>query len=120
MINVGNKEYIVIEFLIQIAKAGKHSPVTLQSFAESIGISLSYAEQLVTPLRDAGYVKGQRGPGGGFLLATDADRISVADIAMLYAPWRTTKGMVPTKAMKSFSKSLTESLDEYLLSELVS
>ena len=55
-------------------------PVTLTDIASSQNISLSYLEQLFACLRNAGLVKGLRGPGGGYRLAKGADEISIADI----------------------------------------
>jgi len=55
-------------------------PVTLFDIASNQDISLSYLEQLFARLRDAGLVKGTRGPGGGYRLARPADSISIAEI----------------------------------------
>lgn len=54
--------------------------VTLADIARRQGISLSYLEQLFAKLRRSGLVDSVRGPGGGYNLATDPSRISVADI----------------------------------------
>lgn len=44
------------------------SPISLAEAAHEIGISLSYAELIISVLSKANLVKGQRGPGGGYSL----------------------------------------------------
>jgi Rrf2 family transcriptional regulator, iron-sulfur cluster assembly transcription factor len=55
-------------------------PVCLAEVAASQRLSLSYLEQLFGKLRKAGLVASARGPGGGYRLARDSDRISIAAI----------------------------------------
>jgi Rrf2 family iron-sulfur cluster assembly transcriptional regulator len=54
--------------------------VTLADIARRQGISLSYLEQLFAKLRRSGLVDSVRGPGGGYNLASDPAKISVAEI----------------------------------------
>ncbi len=56
------------------------SPVALASFSARQQVSLSYLEQLFSRLRRDGIVESTRGPGGGYTLGRDTDRITVADI----------------------------------------
>ena len=42
--------------------------------------STSYMEGLMSRLRDAGFVTGRKGPGGGYYLSRPAVRITVAEI----------------------------------------
>jgi len=57
-------------------------PVALKRISENQSISLSYLEQLFARLRESDLVAGTRGPGGGYILARDADKISIADIVL--------------------------------------
>ena len=67
-------------------------PVCLAEIAASQSLSLSYLEQLFARLRRAGLVASARGPGGGYRLARDSDRISVAAIlAAVDEPVRATR-----------------------------
>lgn len=66
--------------MLDLAINQETKPVTLQDIAENQEISLSYLEQLFARLRKSGLVKGTRGPGGGYRLATHPARISIADI----------------------------------------
>jgi Rrf2 family iron-sulfur cluster assembly transcriptional regulator len=67
-------------------------PVCLAEIASSQQLSLAYLEQLFARLRRAGLVASARGPGGGYRLARDSDRISMADIlAAVDEPIRATR-----------------------------
>jgi Rrf2 family transcriptional regulator, iron-sulfur cluster assembly transcription factor len=67
-------------------------PVCLAEIAASQQLSLSYLEQLFGRLRRAGLVASARGPGGGYRLARDSDRISIAAIlAAVDEPIRATR-----------------------------
>lgn len=77
---LSTKSRYAVSSLMELALAGPNSPITLSELAAKQGISLSYAEQLFAGLRDHKLVKGTRGPGGGFVLAREADTISIAEI----------------------------------------
>jgi Rrf2 family iron-sulfur cluster assembly transcriptional regulator len=67
-------------------------PVCLAEIAASQHLSLSYLEQLFAKLRRSGLVASARGPGGGYRLARDSDRISIAAIiAAVEEPIRATR-----------------------------
>lgn len=66
--------------MVDLSKRQGTRPVPLSEIAESQHISLSYLEQMFAGLRRRGLVKSHRGPGGGYLLALPADKISVATI----------------------------------------
>lgn len=55
-------------------------PICLAEIAARQQLSLSYLEQLFGKLRRAGLVGSARGPGGGYRLARNSDRITIADI----------------------------------------
>ena len=66
--------------MLDLAFHSQKLPVTLTDIATRQTISLSYLEQLFARLRRAGMVKGVRGPGGGYKLASKASDINIADI----------------------------------------
>jgi Rrf2 family iron-sulfur cluster assembly transcriptional regulator len=55
-------------------------PITLADIAQRQGISLSYLEQLFSRLRKRSLVSSVRGPGGGYTLGREAERIYVAQV----------------------------------------
>lgn len=54
--------------------------IVLREIADRQDISISYLEQLFAKLRKKGIVNSMRGPGGGYFLARDADKITVWDV----------------------------------------
>ena len=55
-------------------------PVSLADISERQSISLSYLEQLFARLRRNGIVNSTRGPGGGYSLSREPEKISMAEI----------------------------------------
>jgi len=68
--------------MLDLALHYEKGAVTLADIARRQGISLSYLEQLFAKLRRNGLVDSIRGPGGGYNLAMDPAKISVADIVL--------------------------------------
>jgi len=66
--------------MVDLARHGDGTPVSLGEIAERQEISLSYLEQLFAKLRRSGLVRSVRGPGGGYLLAHDREETRIADI----------------------------------------
>jgi Rrf2 family iron-sulfur cluster assembly transcriptional regulator len=66
--------------MLDLALHYEKGAVTLADIARRQGISLSYLEQLFAKLRRSGLVDSVRGPGGGYNLALDPTKISVAEI----------------------------------------
>ncbi len=76
------KGRFAVTAMIDIALHSNEGPVTLAGVADRQHISLSYLEQLFGKLRRRGLVDSVRGPGGGYTLARDAAKVSVADIIL--------------------------------------
>lgn len=62
------------------ANSGNNTCVCLKSVAERTGISDSYLEQLISPLKKAGLVNSIRGAQGGYILCKAPENITVGDI----------------------------------------
>jgi len=65
-----------------LAERAKHGDlrVSAPEIAESQGIALQYAQQILQRLRKGAVVESERGPRGGYRLARPADEISLFDI----------------------------------------
>lgn len=74
------KGRFAVTAMIDLASRQTDGPVTLAGIAERQNISLSYLEQLFGKLRRYKLVSSVRGPGGGYRLARDMSKITVADI----------------------------------------
>ncbi len=56
------------------------APITLHNISKRQGISLSYLEQLFVKLRRCGMVKSHKGPGGGYVLAKELNKLNISEI----------------------------------------
>ena len=74
------KGRFAVTAMLDLALHGGNGPVTLAGISRRQHISLSYLEQLFGKLRRHALVDSVRGPGGGYTLARETDKVSVADI----------------------------------------
>jgi Rrf2 family transcriptional regulator, iron-sulfur cluster assembly transcription factor len=81
-VRLSTKARYAVMAMVDLARHGHGSPVSLAEIAEREEISLPYLEQLFAKLRRAGLVKSVRGPGGGYLLAHARDDTRIADIIL--------------------------------------
>lgn len=76
------KGRFAVTAMIDLGLRQHSGPVTLATISQRQNISLSYLEQLFGRLRRHELVDSVRGPGGGYLLARVARKITVADIVL--------------------------------------
>ena len=76
------KGRFAVTAMVDLAMQNGSDPVTLAEISQRQKISLSYLEQLFGKLRRRELVESVRGPGGGYLLAKDAARLSVSEIIL--------------------------------------
>jgi len=74
------KGRFAVTAMLDLALHGSGGPVTLAQISGRQKISLSYLEQLFGKLRRGELVESVRGPGGGYHLAREAAKVSIADI----------------------------------------
>ncbi len=77
---ISTKGRYALRAMIDLALHMDQGPVLRKDIAERQEISSDYIGQLFLKLRKAGFVKSVKGPGGGYVLAQDADRIRAGDI----------------------------------------
>ena len=82
---ISTKSRHAITAMLELALQDR--PMKLSMMSDSNGISISYLEQIFASLRFKGLVKGQRGPGGGYVLGKQADDISIAQIISSVDEW---------------------------------
>ena len=76
------KGRFAVTAMIDLALHHGSGPVTLAEISGRQKISLSYLEQLFGKLRRHQLVESVRGPGGGYCLAKDMDKVTVTDIIL--------------------------------------
>ena len=69
-----------VRAMIVLAQHEEEGPLSIKVIAAKQGLSHSYLEQLLAPLRRAGLVRSVRGPVGGYHLAARPEEITVGDI----------------------------------------
>src|SRR4030066_1776212 len=74
---LSTKGQYAVRAMVDLAYYQKEKPVTLQEIADREEISINYLEQLFAKLRRNRIVNSVRGPGGGYLLASRADKIGI-------------------------------------------
>lgn len=66
--------------LVELALASGHGPLSATLIAKRQSLSAAYLEQLLHRLKRHGLVRSIRGPRGGYLLAREPHRITMAEV----------------------------------------
>ncbi|MEK4250678.1 cysteine metabolism transcriptional regulator CymR [Paenibacillus sp. FSL W7-1287] len=69
-----------LTIMMELAAKYGDGPLSLKSIAEKNNLSEHYLEQLIAPLRNAGYVKSIRGAYGGYVLSKSPGDITTGDV----------------------------------------
>lgn len=66
--------------MIDMAQRYNEGPVQIGDIARRVDVSVKYLEQLIIPLKKAGYITSVRGPKGGHMLSRPPDAISIGEV----------------------------------------
>ena len=66
--------------MIDMAQRYNEGPVQIGDIARRVDVSVKYLEQLIIPLKKAGYIISVRGPKGGHMLSRPPDAISIGEV----------------------------------------
>ena len=80
MIKLSTKVRYATRIAVYLAMRDEKQPARKQEIAEAEDISPDYVEQILIKLKTLGLVRSHRGTKGGFVLARDPYKISVADV----------------------------------------
>lgn len=80
MLRPSKKLVLALEAVTDIAFHGGDEPVQSQDIARRLRLPRRYLEQVMQQLVRAGILRGVRGPRGGYRLARERRRVSVADV----------------------------------------
>lgn len=69
-----------LTIMMELAMKFGEGPISLKSIAEKNNLSEHYLEQLIAPLRNAGFVKSIRGAYGGYVLSMEPSKLTTGDI----------------------------------------
>ncbi|MBF0343838.1 MAG: Rrf2 family transcriptional regulator [Nitrospirae bacterium] len=68
--------------MYEIAKGYPNDPITIREIAQKQDVSIPYLEQILGRLRKTGLIKSVKGPGGGYLLTSSPDKVTIGAIVM--------------------------------------
>jgi Rrf2 family protein len=69
--------------MLDMAQHYDEGPIQLWEIAKRQDVSVKYLEQIIIPLKKAGYIKSVRGPKGGHNLTKPPNKITVGEIVAL-------------------------------------
>jgi len=130
---ISTKGRYALRAMIDLGLHIDQGPVLRRDIAERQEISSHYIGQLFVKLRKAGFIESVKGPGGGYVLAQDADKIRAGDIirtvegpiALVHCvgpkpenACHRTDGCVTYLLWKRLSKTIEEVLDSVTLENL--
>ena len=124
MIPFPRKLFFAIEAVLYIAYNAASEPLSSKEIAGKQGMPPRYLEQMMQKLVRTGILRGVRGPRGGYLLAREKRRITVADICTALAEDETIPSSTPlgnqivVPAIRKFQESQIHHLQEMTLAEL--
>lgn len=79
-LKISTKGRYAVRVLADLARHNDGEYVALKTIAERQGISEKYLEAIISVFSKEGFVKGQRGKGGGYKLAVDPEAITIKDV----------------------------------------
>jgi DNA-binding IscR family transcriptional regulator len=85
---------------------GNNEPISKRKISAEIGISTDYIEQIVVPMKNAGYVSSIRGLRGGFILV--AEQLSMGQVRDVMEP----------KPIKKFFPERTQKILDYYTEQI--
>lgn len=66
--------------LLTLATHAGDAPVTTAMLSEATGVTIQFIEQIIRPLKDAGFIRSKRGAAGGHFLDADPASITIGAI----------------------------------------
>ncbi len=81
---ISSKSKIAFNVLLDIAAHTKQGyAISMPLISQRQGLSLSYLELIFSALKAAGMIQSHRGPGGGYSLLADPEKISLKDVVRI-------------------------------------
>ncbi len=77
---LSTKSCVGTRMVLDLARHYNEGPVRMWDLAQRLNVSVKYLEQVVIPLKKAGYVESIVGRNGGHLLKRAPEQITVGDI----------------------------------------
>jgi Rrf2 family cysteine metabolism transcriptional repressor len=78
--NISTRGRYGLRALVELSTLSREGPVNLRDLSEKQKMSIDYLEQIFNKLKKAGIVQSIRGARGGYVLASDEDKITVSQV----------------------------------------
>lgn len=78
--NISTRGRYGLRALVELSALCREGPVNLRDLSEKQKMSIDYLEQIFNKLKKAGIVQSIRGAKGGYILASDEDKITVQQV----------------------------------------
>lgn len=109
MARLSEKSLLAVAAVIDVAIHARGQPVAAKALAERHNLPPRHLEPVLQALVHAGILKGVRGPRGGYELARERRRISVAEIVRIAETTNDDKnGAVPAIVREVISPAIAE------------
>jgi Rrf2 family protein len=97
-VRISAKVDYAVRAAVQLAAAEGSGPVKGDEIAAAQDIPINFLENILSLLRNAGFVHSRRGADGGYWLALPADQITVAEIVrVIDGPLAAVRGVRPSE-----------------------
>ncbi|MEN9308409.1 MAG: HTH-type transcriptional regulator CymR [Fibrobacterota bacterium] len=82
---VTTKTIYALQLLLALAERARvsKSPIQLREIAEAYNLPFKFLEQIAISLKSAGWIHGQRGKDGGYVLSVAANKLSMGEVIRL-------------------------------------
>jgi Rrf2 family protein len=80
MMKLSTKARYALRAMVELACREGKGPIQLREIAKAQALSPKYLEQLTISLRNAGLIRSERGPNGGYWLSRPAGQITALDV----------------------------------------
>ena len=81
---ISKKTTKAIELCVLLAGQRSAGYLTTRDLSPRLGLSISYLENILKPLKEQGLVLSMKGPGGGYMIKGDVSLISIWDVARVF------------------------------------
>jgi len=77
---ISKKSQYALKAIFELASRNIDKPVKIHSIAQAQGISHRFLEAILNELKHGGFVESRRGNGGGYILARNAEELTVGEV----------------------------------------